>query len=257
MRRVVLEYFSRAGIDLKPEHEVHNVVHAISMITSTRAVMLLPAYTKRYLPEINNYSSGAGRSAHARPGPRLPQGEQVADPEAAALQGRQACRGFLSASDLLDQPVPESQQRRVGLRGDRVNRIVAVGKTQAVFGQANQLSRQNIRSREREAPERNPLSCHGGFHQRVRIGEGGSDDIAIKRHTGRPEPGAPRHVTVDQQRLRNIDAGSFGNRPSLRLGLHTGKSSSSRSLIARRPFQSPVPNRIAMSTPSDLKLASD
>ena len=42
---------SRAGIDLKPEREVHNVVHAISMITSTRVVMLLPAYTKRYLPE--------------------------------------------------------------------------------------------------------------------------------------------------------------------------------------------------------------
>jgi LysR family hca operon transcriptional activator len=51
VRRVVLEYFNRAGIDLKPEHEVHNVVHAISMITSTHAVMLLPAYTKRYLPE--------------------------------------------------------------------------------------------------------------------------------------------------------------------------------------------------------------
>jgi LysR family hca operon transcriptional activator len=50
VRRVVLEYFDRAGIDLKPEHEVHNVVHAISMITSTRAVMLLPAYTKCYLP---------------------------------------------------------------------------------------------------------------------------------------------------------------------------------------------------------------
>jgi LysR family transcriptional regulator, hca operon transcriptional activator len=51
VRRVVLDYFNRAGIDLKPDHEVHNVVHAISMITSTRAVMLLPAYTKRYLPE--------------------------------------------------------------------------------------------------------------------------------------------------------------------------------------------------------------
>jgi LysR family hca operon transcriptional activator len=51
VRRVVLEYFARAGVDLKPEHEVHNVVHAISMIVSTRAVMLLPAYTKRYLPE--------------------------------------------------------------------------------------------------------------------------------------------------------------------------------------------------------------
>jgi LysR family transcriptional regulator, hca operon transcriptional activator len=51
VRRVVLDYFARAGVDLKPEHEVHNVVHAISMIASTRAVMLLPAYTKRYLPE--------------------------------------------------------------------------------------------------------------------------------------------------------------------------------------------------------------
>jgi LysR family hca operon transcriptional activator len=50
VRRAVLEYFNRAGIDLKPEHEVHNVVHAISMITSTRGVMLLPAYTQRYLP---------------------------------------------------------------------------------------------------------------------------------------------------------------------------------------------------------------
>jgi LysR family transcriptional regulator, hca operon transcriptional activator len=51
VRRTVVEYLSRAGVDLKAEHEVHNVVHAISMITSTRAVMLLPAYTKRYLPE--------------------------------------------------------------------------------------------------------------------------------------------------------------------------------------------------------------
>jgi LysR family transcriptional regulator, hca operon transcriptional activator len=51
VRRAVLECFNRAGIDLKPENEVHNVVHAISMITSTRGVMLMPAYTKRYLPE--------------------------------------------------------------------------------------------------------------------------------------------------------------------------------------------------------------
>jgi LysR family hca operon transcriptional activator len=51
VRRVVLEYFSRAGIDLKQQQEVHNVVHAISMITSTRGIMLLPAYTKRYLPD--------------------------------------------------------------------------------------------------------------------------------------------------------------------------------------------------------------
>jgi LysR family hca operon transcriptional activator len=51
VRRIVLEYFNRAGIDLKPDREVHNVVHAISMIAPTRGVMMLPAYTKRYLPE--------------------------------------------------------------------------------------------------------------------------------------------------------------------------------------------------------------
>ena len=51
VRRAVLDYFGRAGIELKPEYEVHNVVHAISMITSMGAVMLLPAYTRRYLPE--------------------------------------------------------------------------------------------------------------------------------------------------------------------------------------------------------------
>jgi LysR family hca operon transcriptional activator len=51
VRRVVLEFFRRAGVDLKPEYEVHTVVHAISMITSMRGVMLLPAYTQRYLPE--------------------------------------------------------------------------------------------------------------------------------------------------------------------------------------------------------------
>jgi LysR family transcriptional regulator, hca operon transcriptional activator len=50
VRRVVQEYFNRMGVDLKVDHEVHNVVHAISMITSTRAVMLLPDYTKRFLP---------------------------------------------------------------------------------------------------------------------------------------------------------------------------------------------------------------
>lgn len=50
VRRVVLDYFKRNGVDLKPEHEVHNVVHAISMITSANGVMMLPAYTQQYLP---------------------------------------------------------------------------------------------------------------------------------------------------------------------------------------------------------------
>jgi hypothetical protein len=49
-----------------------------------------------------------------------------------------------------------------------------------VFGQANQLSRQNIRPRDRQAPERNALSGHRGLHQRVRVGKGGACDITIK-----------------------------------------------------------------------------
>ena len=51
VRRVVLDYLGGARVDLAPEHEVHNVVHAISMISSTGGVMMLPAYTRRYLPE--------------------------------------------------------------------------------------------------------------------------------------------------------------------------------------------------------------
>jgi len=51
VRRVVLEYFNRAGIDLKPEYEVHNVrpCHINDHIDAR--VMMLPAYTKRYLPD--------------------------------------------------------------------------------------------------------------------------------------------------------------------------------------------------------------
>jgi LysR family transcriptional regulator, hca operon transcriptional activator len=51
VRRAVLEYFNGSGVDLRMDHDVHNVVHAISMISSMRAVVMLPAYTKRYLPE--------------------------------------------------------------------------------------------------------------------------------------------------------------------------------------------------------------
>jgi LysR family transcriptional regulator, hca operon transcriptional activator len=51
VRRVVLDYLGGARVALKPEQEVHNVVHAISMIASTGGVMMLPAYTRRYLPE--------------------------------------------------------------------------------------------------------------------------------------------------------------------------------------------------------------
>jgi LysR family hca operon transcriptional activator len=41
---VVLEFFRRAGVDLKPEYEVHNVVHAFSGGVPT--VDLILAYHK-------------------------------------------------------------------------------------------------------------------------------------------------------------------------------------------------------------------
>ncbi len=64
---------------------MHNVVHAISMITSTHAVMLLPAYTARYLPDSITTRPAEGEAAHTRSRDRLPQGQQIPDPEAAAV----------------------------------------------------------------------------------------------------------------------------------------------------------------------------
>ena len=37
------------GLDIRANHEVQNLAHAFSMIASTRAVTLLPAYAKNYL----------------------------------------------------------------------------------------------------------------------------------------------------------------------------------------------------------------
>ena len=93
---------------------MHNVVHAISMIASTRAVMLLPAYTKgRYLPE--SVTKSPGRRAKV---PTLDliiayqEGEQLADPEAAAGECRQArgAGGLEAAVALFDHLVRHRAQ---------------------------------------------------------------------------------------------------------------------------------------------------
>jgi Adenylate and Guanylate cyclase catalytic domain len=105
--------------------------------------------------------------------------DTLVSPAPLAARVRSPPFGFLRTTGRFDQPVPESHRGWVGLRRDRINRIVAVGNAQAVFGQANQLSRQNIRSCDRHAPERNALPCHRGLHQRVCIGKASADDIAI------------------------------------------------------------------------------
>jgi len=50
LRKIIEEGLKRSGLDVRSDHEVHNLAHAFSMIVSTGAVTLLPAYAKNYLP---------------------------------------------------------------------------------------------------------------------------------------------------------------------------------------------------------------
>jgi LysR family hca operon transcriptional activator len=50
LRAVIDDYLKRSGLDINPDHDVDNLAHAMSMIASTRAVALLPAYAKNFLP---------------------------------------------------------------------------------------------------------------------------------------------------------------------------------------------------------------
>jgi LysR family transcriptional regulator, hca operon transcriptional activator len=49
-RLVIEDYLKRSGLNIIPSHEVDNVTHAMSMIASTGAVALLPAYPNNLLP---------------------------------------------------------------------------------------------------------------------------------------------------------------------------------------------------------------
>ena len=49
-RSLIAGYLERSGLDIKPAHEVDNLAHAVSLIASTRAVMLMPAYARNLLP---------------------------------------------------------------------------------------------------------------------------------------------------------------------------------------------------------------
>ena len=49
-RAVIEDYLKRSGLAIIPAHEVDNITHAVSMIASTGAVALLPAYPNNLLP---------------------------------------------------------------------------------------------------------------------------------------------------------------------------------------------------------------
>jgi LysR family hca operon transcriptional activator len=50
LRKVIEDFLKESGLDTRAIHEVHNLAHAFSMIASTHAVTLLPAYAKNFLP---------------------------------------------------------------------------------------------------------------------------------------------------------------------------------------------------------------
>ena len=50
MRMAIENYLAANGIDIDPAHRVHNLTMAMSLIASTRAVALLPAYAENFLP---------------------------------------------------------------------------------------------------------------------------------------------------------------------------------------------------------------
>lgn len=50
LRAVIDDYLKRSGIETKPEHEVDHLAMAMSLISSTRSVALLPAYARNFLP---------------------------------------------------------------------------------------------------------------------------------------------------------------------------------------------------------------
>jgi LysR family hca operon transcriptional activator len=50
LRVVIDQYLKRLGIDIKPEYEADNLAMAMSLVSSTRSVALLPAYAQNFLP---------------------------------------------------------------------------------------------------------------------------------------------------------------------------------------------------------------
>ena len=51
LRAVIRDYLKRSGIEIVPTLEIDNYVMAMSLVTSTRGVALLPASVRGYLPQ--------------------------------------------------------------------------------------------------------------------------------------------------------------------------------------------------------------
>ena len=97
-RSLITGYLERSGLDIKPAHEVDNLAHAVSLIASTRAVMLMPAYARNLLPW----------SVTSRPLPgNAPTIDLVVGYDKANTSP--ILKLFLSRLDELQAPVPEKK----------------------------------------------------------------------------------------------------------------------------------------------------
>ena len=47
---IIDDYLRRSGVDIRAEHEIDNLGMAMSLVASTRGVVLLPAYAQNFLP---------------------------------------------------------------------------------------------------------------------------------------------------------------------------------------------------------------
>ena len=50
LRAVTEDYLRRSGVDIKLDHGVDNMAMAMSLVASTRGLVLMPAYAKNLLP---------------------------------------------------------------------------------------------------------------------------------------------------------------------------------------------------------------
>ena len=50
LRAIIDDYLKRSGVDIRAEREIDNLGMAMSLVASTRAVTLLPAYARNFLP---------------------------------------------------------------------------------------------------------------------------------------------------------------------------------------------------------------
>ena len=85
-RLVIEDYLKRSGLDIIPDHEVDNITHAVSMIASTGAVALLPAYPNNLPTLVRDQPSAQRRAANGRPGRRISQGEHIPNSQALPLE---------------------------------------------------------------------------------------------------------------------------------------------------------------------------